>query len=97
MCIVKNVVYEIVCKVCHHKYIGETHRTFRTRIREHIRPNTNSNVYRHFVESHHNTTPSLDCIDYRIRRGGFRDTLQRKMFEFSLIRNEHPEMNVQIN
>jgi len=35
LCKRKNVVYELTCTICHHKYVGETKRELHHRLREH--------------------------------------------------------------
>lgn len=96
LCLKKNLVYQITCTVCGGKYIGETHRTYRTRILEHVATNSSSNVFRHFV-TRHNTQPQLDCIQHCVLRSAFADTLQRKAFEAEMIRQRQPVINVQMN
>lgn len=93
LCSNKNIVYQVVCTVCNASYIGETHRTYKTRIREHVSCK-NSNVYRHFT-SHHNRLPEHTLISHRIRGSGYANTLQRKAHETALILAEKPLINVQ--
>jgi hypothetical protein len=35
-CQTKNLIYALECKVCHKQYVGETKRTFKERIAEHL-------------------------------------------------------------
>ena len=95
-CNTKNITYEVTCALCGGTYIGETHRTHRSRLSEHLRPNNGSKVYAHFQTSHH-MHPDRSLISCRIRHKGFADTLQRKAFEMQLIIEEKPSINVQFN
>ena len=95
MCLVKDVVYEIVCKHCQAKYIGETHRTLRQRLSEHVSAYSRSHVYAHISRMHKNQ-PSLADLQFNIRQGGFQNALHRKAFEADLITLEKPSINVQL-
>ena len=95
LCMRKNVVYEIQCMLCNDKYIGETHRTYRSRILEHLKPNHGSNVFEHFRQIHH-VQPSLGSIHHCIREAGFTDALQRKTCEASIIARDKPAINIQL-
>jgi hypothetical protein len=57
-CVTRNVIYLITCNKCNKQYVGETKRTFRTRIHEHFRDITRSRdspVARHFHLLGHST------------------------------------------
>ena len=47
-CYIKNAIYEIQCQKCNLKYIGETSRTVKSRIMEHI-SDPKSAVYQHLA------------------------------------------------
>ena len=51
ICNAKNIVYRIDCCICNEIYIGETHRTYASRIGEHI-TRQSSNVYQHLIKTH---------------------------------------------
>lgn len=93
LCHKKNIVYEITCTICNAKYVGETHRTLRTRIREHL-TTKQSNVFQHFNASH-SIPASLLNINIKILAGGFSDSSHRISHEAELIKKEHPNINVQ--
>ena len=46
-CQLKNLVYCITCSICHKKYIGQTSRTLKARVREHFTIHSSA-VYKHF-------------------------------------------------
>lgn len=96
LCFTKNIIYEIYCNLCRCMYIGETYRTLRSRICEHLSPHNKSNVYEHFKTSH-NMVPSMQDISFKIRHKGFDNSLQRKCKEAEIIRIEKPLINVQFN
>ena len=54
LCYTKFVVYEIICTICDHMYIGETCRTFATRFKEHL-CDKNSAIYSHL--NYHDVNP----------------------------------------
>ena len=95
LCLRKNIVYEIQCKLCTASYIGETHRTFRSRILEHLSQST-SKVFNH-VSKFHKFSPLISHISFKIKSSGFKDTLQRKSFEFNEIKKFKPTLNIQNN
>ena len=64
LCNKKNVVYKITCTDCEATYIGETYRTIRTRIKEHLKQKE-SEVFKHFI-NFHNKTPTLNKINWKI-------------------------------
>ena len=94
LCNRKNVVYKVWCKLCNQFYIGETGRTLRTRVKEHL-TQASSNVYRHFSMTH-GCAPTLNNIHFISCGGGFFDAAHRKAFEAQLITTDGPQMNVQL-
>jgi len=50
-CNVKNVIYKINCNFCDNIYIGQTSRTIKSRIKEHLTSH-NSAVHKHFLDIH---------------------------------------------
>jgi hypothetical protein len=94
LCYKKNIVYEVVCGICNVSYIGETHRTFKTRIQEHLTSKT-SKVYQHFLTTH-STAPQIAHLHVKVRGTGFKETLHRTAYEAELIAREQPKMNVQL-
>lgn len=57
-CFLKAAVYEVTCSVCGAKYIGQTERTMRSRILEHLKTPT-SHVYAHMQTHGANHQTSL--------------------------------------
>ena len=62
-CFRKFSVYELQCTVCPKKYIGQTCRTIRSRLKEHC-TSLSSAFYQHTQEQHH--TPPEDCMKWKI-------------------------------
>lgn len=92
LCNRKNIVYKIVCKLCSNVYIGETHRTFRKRINEHLSMAT-SQVFHHFTVIH-KCSPLLTHISPSIVSHGFFDSYHRRRVEMSTIESSRPQINV---
>ena len=66
------------------KYIGETHRTYKSRISEHSRNHSynNSEVYEHFKSQHPNALSYINAnIKTTILAKNFYTTAHRKFFE----------------
>ncbi len=60
-CETRNLVYLVTCDVCRMQYVGETKRSFRTRIKEHkadVRHGRDTPVARHFGTPNH----SHECL-----------------------------------
>ena len=91
LCNKKNIVYKLTCKQCRESYIGETHRTVITRIKEHLR-RKESEFYRHF-KAKHNTDPTLEQTDWIILASNFESTNHRKQAEMLYIHKESPSIN----
>ena len=56
-CETSNIIYLMTCNDCHKQYVGETKRSFRTRLSEHdrdVRLKKDTNVARHFNNNNHN-------------------------------------------
>ena len=47
-----SVVYKFTCPGCHASYIGKTDRNLSTRILEHTKPHTNSELFNHINSCH---------------------------------------------
>ena len=94
ICFRKNIVYEIECTTCHKKYIGETHRTFMTRFKEHHMASTKSHYYEHWIKEH-NTEPKPDKANCKILGSGYRDTIQRTVDEALWIKKTRASINIQ--
>jgi len=62
-CLRKCVVYKIECLHCDKIYIGETHRTINSRIKEHIGEDKKSKVYQHLLNC---CNPSTSNIRWKI-------------------------------
>ena len=67
-CETSCIIYLITCKDCHKQYVGETKRSFRTRLSEHdrdVRLQKDTNVARHFNTHGHDWPNSrLDIIEH---------------------------------
>ena len=96
LCLRKNFIYEIKCNICFDIYVGETHRTYLSRIVEHTTAKS-SNVFLHLNLKHYITTPTIDNISHKILRSGCINTLHRKYIVSDIIRNKSPAINVQYN
>jgi hypothetical protein len=92
-CYTKNVVYLIVCNICSARYVGETFRTCRSRIIEHLKSDS-SLVRQHFLRQHHGP-PTVATISFSFVGRGFDSTLQRKARERELILSFGANINVQ--
>ncbi len=92
MCFRKNIVYNIQCNECDAMYIGETHRTLRTRMTEHLKPQ--SHVYRHFMDEHGRVPTSTDEFTFKIIMAAFKDTSHRLCFEKNAIKINKPMINI---
>ena len=95
LCLLKNVVYMIACHLCESTYIGETHRTLRSRIREHLTQKS-SFVWLHFDQLHKRRPNSMD-ISVKVLDANFADTYQRKASEAHYIHSLHPDINKMLN
>ena len=72
--------------------MGETFRTLRTRVQEHM-SQSSSFVYKHFV-SIHTTTPQIRRMSVDILGAGYADTHQRKDAESRFIRDTKPDIHI---
>ena len=64
-CYTKYAVYELTCRQCHAKYVGQTTSTVRSRIREHV-TSASSAFFRHVMECHQSIPQ--ECLRWRILR-----------------------------
>ena len=62
-CFTKHCIYFISCVACSASYIGETGRTMRSRLREHVSSQT-SLVLRHLLS--HNPSPDISSIRWEV-------------------------------
>ena len=53
------LVFKFICASCSSSYIGETYRHFKTRIKEHIRKNNKSHIFKHL----HSTATCFDSYN----------------------------------
>lgn len=90
-CYWKHVVYQITCDICSKLYIGQTERTMRSRLREHVQ-SEESAVYQHSTIAHQ-TFPS-ETIHWKIleveRNNSLRKSLESlyiKSYQSSLMNN----------
>ncbi|MEL7308687.1 MAG: hypothetical protein AAGK05_13000, partial [Pseudomonadota bacterium] len=94
-CRSKNVVYKIMCALCDSFYIGETSRTMRSRLREHLGVNT-SNIYDHLTKAHH-VRPDVEHITWSVLHFGVSNYDVRRRVETSEIRSKRPSLNSQVD
>jgi hypothetical protein len=79
----KSGIYQMKCKDCPMKYIGQTGRTFNTRYKEHIydiKSNSNNTGYsKHILDTRHSYGPMVDTMDViRINnKGKYLNTLEK--------------------
>ena len=92
LCDIKNVVYQIECKICHAKYIGQTMRTMRKRIGDHCSPHSNSMVFEHFRQDHYRAPTKAD-VDVKILQRNFKNTLERLEGEKLCLKTLSPSIN----
>lgn len=93
-CRSKNVVYKIVCALCQSFYIGETSRTMRSRLREHLGVSS-SNVFTHLKEHHVN--PDIEHITWSILHFGVSSYDVRRRVETNEIHSQRPSLNSQMD
>lgn len=76
----KSGVYQIKCNDCNFEYIGQTGRTFKARINEHLRPTKNnpqsSNIAEHILNTNHSFSPDNLNILHVQRKGQKLDVLE---------------------
>ena len=92
LCTTKFCVYEIKCNICLSTYVGETCRTMRSRLKEHLNVTT-SLVHRHLIT--HATTPQHDMISWTIIHNGLLNCNVRRAIEETEIHSRKPNINVQ--
>ena len=46
-----NIVYKFTCARCNSCYLGESRRHFSTRVREHLKGDKSSHIYKHLAKS----------------------------------------------
>ena len=91
-CWTKECVYKIECSHCNAFYIGETKRTIRSRVREHISMDT-SLVFQHIKS--HSSHPAVSDIAWSIVHRGLGNWALRRRVELSEIENQGPDINIQ--
>ena len=97
-CVVKCVVYKVICNICKKIYIGETGRSAHERLSEHLRyakfPDTSQNSDKalalHYKADHDQMIPDLSYEILKIEPY----TQRRKMYEALFINNFKPELNL---
>ena len=95
-CTDKNVVYDVECKICGDRYIGESKRPVRLRFNEHVRSMLNGTEYTalgdHFRQKHIGVSKNKSLLAVRILRRTL-DHPDRKISESLYIRDMKPSMN----
>ena len=90
-----DIVYQSFCSAenGNENYIGESARWLDERMRDHNGRNCNSHLFKHSVESRHD---SVLENDFRIIRKGYRsNTSRRKIAEALFIKNMKLSLNIQ--
>ena len=84
----KNVVYEITCKRCNKRYIGETERTLHDRMLEHRRAATNPDKHPNnaLFKYYSLEYPSLPLLNYKVLKTHLNSDVKRKISEALFIR-----------
>jgi hypothetical protein len=72
----KSDVYQIRCDDCTFEYIGQTGRTFKTRINEHLRPTKNNAQTSKIAEHNHSFNPDNLNILHIQKKGKKLDALE---------------------
>ena len=90
-CFTKCCVYFVECVICKASYVGETFRTVRSRLREHVSCET-SLVFQHLRI--HTANPDLNAIRWTIAHRGLRNQELRRKIEAAEIRSRRPSINV---
>ena len=86
------VTYEICCKSCGDKYIGQTSKNMYARGREHVNSlaNRRGPLWQHCLEKHGSTMQEFQIN----KRGAYgSDSMMRQIAEAVMIENEKPSMN----
>jgi hypothetical protein len=96
LCYTKNVVYQIKCTLCGDHYIGETMRTLRKRLAEHMASYSYSMVFEHFNQ-HHHILPMAKYMEVKILQRNFHNTLERLQAEKNFIETCKPSINTIYN
>ena len=91
-CNSKFIVYFIECRLCSATYVGETKRTMRSRLREHLALPT-SQVFCHLSNQHARAEPG--DLSWSILHAGVARCDVRRRLEFYEIRSRNPVLNVQ--
>lgn len=91
-CWTKECVYIIRCLACNSFYIGETKRTMRSRLREHL-TSESSLVHEHLRL--HSLTPTLSDIRWDVLHGRLKNWSLRRRVELSEIHKRNPDINIQ--
>jgi hypothetical protein len=94
-CMTKFCVYLIRCRAspnCSAEYVGETQRTMRARLREHVTVNT-SHVQRHLLAMHGNA--NIEQLSWKVLHRGLQNFTIRRKIEAHEIALRRPLLNVQ--
>ena len=90
-----DIIYHGNCPEngCPDNYVGETAKRISKRVLEHIGKDINSHLYKHSIETGHQT---LEISDYRIIGNGYKNNgNKRKIAEALLIKELKPTLNKQ--
>ena len=95
-CTDKNVVYELECKMCGARYVGESKRPVRLRFNEHIRSMLSNTEFTpvgdHFRKKHPAASKNKSLLGIRILKRTV-DHPDRKITESLYLRDNKPVMN----
>ena len=90
-----RVVYKFACVGCNACYVGETTRHFSTRVREHLKSDRASHIFKHLQNSEHcRALSSGDCFHILDHAS---TTFQLKIKEAFHIQREQPSLNQQLH
>lgn len=88
-----NVVYQFNCHQCNAAYIGETARHLCTRIKEHKRESSNSQIFEHNLKCN----SQINISSFKIVATNFDNYWQRLYCESLAIKSFNPRLNIQKN
>jgi hypothetical protein len=89
------VIYKFMCASCNACYIGETSRHLSTRIKEHLRTDKQSHVYKHLQASEQCKTSCNETCFSILDHAATKYSLKIK--EGMHIKWNKPELNKQVN
>ena len=95
LCKIKNTIYLINCLHCHLVYVGETGRTIRSRIKEHLRMDKQT-IHVHLIRTHNFDPQSESTLSWKILHSNINYLYEREVIEALEIRNYCAGRNINI-